>query len=146
MASSTLSLQELTREHVVAKYATISSIEPLGIAICTVTAAYIPMAEFEKLLKTTGELIKRERLTKFIFDKRNLTAFHMPSMEWYHLNWKEDMYQFGLVSHRKLLPDDKMFERNVTEGRKRIMRENPWYDFNKYDIVYCQTMAEAIEN
>lgn len=145
MSSIAISIQDSIREYLVGKHATISTVEAMPIAICTVTAAYIPKAEFEKLLHIAGELIQQEGITKFIFDKRELTAFHQPSMEWYHLVWKEDMYKAGLRSHRKLLPDDKIFQRNVAEGRKRIARENPWYDFDKYDIVYCRTLEEAIE-
>jgi uncharacterized protein YqfB (UPF0267 family) len=55
------------------------------------------------------------------------------------------MYRYGLRSHRKLLPEDKMFERNVMAGRRKIMRDNPEFDFDKYDIVYCKTLEEALE-
>ena len=145
MASSSISVQDLIIEHYVGNHATISSIESLPVAICTVTAEYIPMAEFEKLLRIARELIIRDSITKFIFDKRKLTAFHLPSMEYYHLVWKVQMYKHGLPSPRKLLPNDKIFERRVQEARKKIRREYPWFDFDKYDIKYCQTLEEAIE-
>jgi hypothetical protein len=145
MASSTISVQDLITEYYVGNHATISSIESLPVAICTVTAAYIPMAEFEQLLKIAGELIKRTTITKFIFDKRKLTAFHLPSMEYYHLVWKVEMYKHGLKSHRKLLPNDKVFQHYVQEARKKIRREYPWFDFEKYDIVYCNSIEEALE-
>lgn len=145
MSTSAISLVDLLQNRMVGKHATISTIESMPVAVCTVTAAYIPKAEFEILLMTAGELIQEERITKFIFDKRRLTAFHLPSMEWYHLVWKPQMYQFGLSSHRKLLPEDKQFEKYVLEGRKKIARENPWFDFEKYDIKYCRTLEEAIE-
>lgn len=138
--------QDLMEEYYLSKYATLSVIKSRRIAVCTVLAAFIPKAEFEKLLNEAGEIIKQEELTKFIIDKRKLTAFHQPSMEWYHLVWKEEMYRYGLQSHRKLLPDDKLFELNVINGRKKIMREHPEFDFGKYDIVYCKTLEEAIES
>jgi hypothetical protein len=149
MVSAALQLQSINRSapaitHYSGKYATVSFIRSGNTAICTTHAAYIPMAEFEKVLTITGELIRREKLSKFIFDKRSLSAFHQPSMEWYHLVWKKEMYQYGLRSHRKLLPDDKLFERHVLNGRKKIMTEHPDFDFDRYDIIYCQSMEEAL--
>ena len=127
------------------KHATISFIPSKKIAICTVKSSYIPIADFKSLFSIISTLVKQEKITKFIFDKRLMTTFHQPSMEWYHLNWKEDMYKTGLKSHRKLLPTDKLFEQSVITGRKKIARENPDFNFSKYDIVYCNSMEEAIE-
>ena len=127
------------------KHATISFIPSKKIAICTVTSSYIPMADFKELFSKISVLVKQEKITKFIFDKRLMTTFHQPSMVWYHLNWKEDMYKIGLKSHRKLLPKDKLFEQSVITGRKKIAKENPDFNFSKFDIVYCNSMEEAIE-
>ncbi len=135
----------LIKEVYVTKHAVISFIPSKQIAICSVTAAYIPISDFKAIFSKVGEMVKKENITKFIFDKRKMTVFHQPSMEWYHLNWKEDMYKVGLKKHRKLLPDDKLFEQSVITGRKKITRENPSFNYNKYDIMYCLSMEEAIE-
>lgn len=133
------------KEFHVTKHAVVSFIPGKKIAICTVTAAYIPIADFKAIFEKISELIKNEKITKFIFDKRKMTTFHHPSMEWYHLSWKEDMYKFGLTSHRKLLPNDRVFEQSVITGRKKIQRENPLFNYSKFDIIYCTSMEEAIE-
>ena len=129
----------------VSKHATISFIASEKIAICTVTAAYIPIADFKATFEKTGELVEQEKITKFIFDKRKMNIFHQPSMEWYHLVWKEDMYKIGLKTHRKLLPEDKLFEQSVITGRKKIIRENPSFNYDKYNILYCTSIEEAIK-
>jgi hypothetical protein len=103
------------------------------------------MNDFKELFNKISVLVKQEKITKFIFDKRKLTTFHQPSMEWYHLNWKEDMYKIGLKKHRKLLPNDKLFEQSVITGRKKISRDNPDFNFDKFEIIYCNTLEEAIE-
>ncbi len=116
MATQSARIHAFKEEYFSSKHATISFLPYEKAAICTVNTAYIPMAEFQQLFEIAGELVKQESITKFIFDKRKLIAFHQPSMEWYHLVWKEEMYNYGLRSHRKLLPEDKMFERNVIAG------------------------------
>jgi hypothetical protein len=111
--------------------------------LCSLHAGYVPMAEFRILLEKAGIAIKEKTITKFIFDKRKLTVFHQPSMEWYHIYWKEEMYRFGLTSHRKLIPDDALFKESIDIGRRKILKENPSFDYSKYDIIYCKTLEEA---
>jgi hypothetical protein len=134
-----------TKEYYASKYASVSFIPASKIAICTVNSAYIPITDFKDLFGKISELVKKEKITKFIFDKRKMTTFHQPSMEWYHLSWKEEMYAAGLRSHRKLLPNDKLFEQSVITGRKKIARENPNFKFDKFDIQYCNSIEEAIK-
>ncbi|MDO1448896.1 hypothetical protein Q0590_21640 [Rhodocytophaga aerolata] len=133
-----------SKEYLTTKYASISFIPASRIAICTVNTSYIPITDFKETFSKIGELIKKEKITKFIFDKRKMTIFHQPSMEWYHLIWKEEMYKVGLASHRKLLPNDKLFEQSVITGRKKIARDNPDFIFEKFDIRYCTSIEEAI--
>jgi hypothetical protein len=64
-------------------------------------------------------------------------------MEWYHIYWKEEMYRFGLTSHRKLIPDDALFKESIDIGRRKILKENPSFDYSKYDIIYCKTLEEG---
>jgi hypothetical protein len=144
MATSSVLNSCLLEEYYVSKHATVSYSPELKIVLCTATASYIPMAECEEIFQTAGELIIREKLTKCIYDERKLTAFHQPSMEWLYLVWMERMSKHGLVSHRKLFPDDKQFEHLVNMGRRKILRENPWFSLEKYDIVTCKSLEEAI--
>ena len=145
MATSPVFLPDVLEKYYVGKHATISYNTELGFVLCTATASYIPRAELQEIFESAGELILREKLTKCIYDERRLVAFHLPSMEWLYLVWTEKMYKHGLVSHRKLLPDNKYFEHLVNIGRGKILRENSWFTFEKYDIIYCKTLKEAIE-
>lgn len=145
MTNETTVASVVTKEFLSTKHASITFIPGRGIAICTVKASYIPMSDFKELFNKISQLVKQEKITKFVFDKRKMTTFHQPSMEWYHLNWKEDMYKVGLKKHRKLLPDDKLFEQSVITGKKKIIRDNPEFNYNKYDIVYCSSLEEAID-
>jgi hypothetical protein len=145
MATSSVLLSDLLEVHYLSKHATISYNTELKFVLCQATASYIPMAECQEIFERAGELIIREKLTKCIYDERNLVAFHLPSMEWLYLVWKEKMSKHGLVAHRKLLPNDRQFEHLVNMGRRKILRENPWFAFEKYDILYCNSLEEAIE-
>lgn len=126
------------------RHGRISCNEESKTVICTLLSSYVPMAEFRNLLDQVSILVKEKQIAKFILDKRKLTIFHQPSMEWYHVYWKEEMYGYGLKSHRKLIPDDHLFAESIQIGRRKIKQENPDFDFNKYDIVYCKTLEEAL--
>ncbi len=131
-------------ESFASRYAVVSLDSERKIVLCTITCSYIPMAEFQTMFRRMAELIAKEQITKFIFDKRLLTAFHQPSMEWYHLVWKEEMYQLGMRQHRKLLPNDRLFEHSVEVGRQKIKQNHPDFKFERYDIRYCKSLEEAL--
>ncbi|QHT70565.1 hypothetical protein GXP67_29895 [Rhodocytophaga rosea] len=145
MSTEIIKIHPDIQEFFTSKHASVTFIPTIEIAVCTVKVPYIPISDFKNLFNKTSELIKQEKITKFIFDKRKLTTFHQPSMEWYHMVWKEDMYKIGLKKHRKLLPNDKLFEQSVITGRKKIARENPDFSFDKFEILYCNSIEEAIE-
>jgi hypothetical protein len=115
-------------------------------AVVQATDTYIPIEEFQKVFEKVSELVKDSEINKLIFDKRALKVFHQPSMEWYFIEWKSDMYHYGLTRHRKLLPDDEIFRQSVKIGREKIFRENPDLNLEKLDIQYCDTLQEAIDN
>lgn len=114
-----------------------------GIALCETTASFLPIGEFKVLFTKISELVNRERINKFIFDKRSLRTFHQPSMEWYYLVWKEEMYFAGLRVHRKLLPEDKIFRECVRLGHEKINREHPSNISHLLDIRYVESLDEA---
>lgn len=144
MASSSAIVTDLLEERYVGKHATISCNTDLTLICCTATAAYIPMAEFMDLFEKAGDIISHEHITKCIYDERNLVAFHQPSMEWFYLVWMENMYTHNLFSYRRLVPEDKYFEQQMIKGKRKLLRENPWYNLEKYDILYCASLEEAI--
>ncbi len=109
-------------------------------------ATYIPMEEFKEVFIKAGEIIGKERLTKTIFDKTKLTVFHQPSMEWYFVVWKEELFvKYGLKMHRKILPADNVFVQSVKLGRMRIEKNYPDGRYKELDIQYANSVEEAVE-
>lgn len=127
------------------KHAKVSYIPNKRIGIITATTEYIPIEEFKKIFHATEEIIRSEQIEKLIFDKRALKVFHQPSMEWYFIEWKEKMFNLGLKKHRKILPDDKIFRESVKIGRQKILSENPSLKVNEMEILYFESLEEAIE-
>lgn len=114
------------------------------IAIITATEQYIPIDEFKKAFNHIGQLVQSDHITKLVFDKRKLTVFHQPSMEWYFSVWKDEMYELGLRIHRKILPNDNIFKQSVSIGRKTIEERYPEGKFRLMDIQYASSIEEAI--
>lgn len=115
-----------------------------GVMIVEATTSYIPIEDFKTIFNYIGESIAKEPVTKLIFDKRKLTVFHQPSMEWYFVEWKEKMFAFGLKVHRKILPADNVFKQSVKIGRERIKQIFPNGKYNDMDIQYADSIEEAI--
>jgi hypothetical protein len=115
-----------------------------GVALVEATANYIPLEQFKEIFNFIGELASREKLTKLIFDKRKLSVFHQPSMEWYFVEWKEKMFDDGLKTHRKILPKDDVFRQSVRIGRDKINKMYPSKKFNQMDIQYAESIEEAL--
>jgi hypothetical protein len=114
------------------------------IAVVEATSTYIPIEQFKEVFNFISELIKEEKISKLIFDKRKLTVFHQPSMEWYFVEWKEKMFHEGLATHRKILPTDEIFRQSVKIGREKINKMFPKGKFHQLDIGYADTLEEAI--
>jgi hypothetical protein len=108
--------------------------------------AYVPIETFVKVMEQIEAFARKEKVVKMVFDKSNLTVFHQPSMEWYHTVWKVRMLERGLKSYCKILPNDKLFRESVKIGREKIKKSNPQFDFNKFDIRYCNSLEEALQD
>lgn len=67
-------------------------------------------------------------------------------MEWYFTEWKEKMWHLGLKTHRKILPDNKVFQQSVKIGREKIKESYPKLKFNEMDIQYKDSIQDAIDN
>jgi hypothetical protein len=115
------------------------------IAVVEATANYIPLDPFKEIFNYIGDLTKAKGITKLIFDKRKLSVFHQPSMEWYFIEWKEKTFDLGLKIHRKILPVDDIFRQSVRIGRDKINKAYPTKKFNLMDIQYFETVEEAIQ-
>jgi hypothetical protein len=127
------------------KHASIYRIpEQPNVAVVEATATYIPLEQFKEIFSFIGELASSKTITKLIFDKRKLSVFHQPSMEWYFVEWKEKMFDVGLKTHRKILPQDDVFRQSVRIGREKINKMYPLKKFNQMDIQYAESIEEAL--
>ena len=127
------------------KWALIQYVEESLAVILKFKVSYVPIEVFKSVLGEIETFASKEKVTKIVFDKTNLTVFHQPSMEWYHVEWKERMLKKGVKSHRKILPQDRLFVESVRIGREKIQKNNPGFSFAKYDIQYCNSVAEALK-
>lgn len=129
------------------KHALIKTVERNPeVVVVEATASYIPIEQFKEIFGAIGELVKAKKITKLVFDKRKLTVFHQPSMEWYFVEWKEQMFEHGLKIHRKILPQDEVFRQSVKIGREKIKANHPLGKYQQMDIQYADTLDEAILN
>ncbi|RIW17354.1 hypothetical protein D0X99_06360 [Algoriphagus lacus] len=112
--------------------------------ICELLTDYVPIEDFKIAFGQIGEIVKTGGFEKFIFDKRALRAFHQPTMEWYFIHWKKEMLEYGVKTHRKILPAEKWFEKMVQIAKNQILQTYPDNIINQLDIKYCDTIDEAI--
>lgn len=115
-----------------------------GVAVVEASASYIPLNKFKEIFDYISELSSTRKLNKLIFDKRKLSVFHQPSMEWYFVEWKEKMFDAGLRIHRKILPNDEVFRQSVRIGREKINKAYPDKKFHQLDIQYAESVEEAL--
>ncbi|MGB0521727.1 MAG: hypothetical protein ACPGJS_02145 [Flammeovirgaceae bacterium] len=129
------------------EYAKVYLVEGHKVLICEALKEYIPIENFKYVFLSMAPLVKEHQIEKFIFDKRNLRAFHQPSMEWYFIEWKKQMLEIGLSVHRKILPKKlAWFEQAVQAGRAKIQNDYPDNIIAKLDVQYRNSIEEAIES
>lgn len=117
-----------------------------GLGLVRATDTYIPISDFRETFLIVESLVRTHKITKLIFDKRELKVFDQKSMEWYFTEWKDRMFDEGLQIHRKILPDDTVFVECVILGREKISEKYPESHFHKMDIAYASDLQDAIEN
>lgn len=117
----------------------------LRIGVCESLDQYIPVDQFMDIFLQCGEMIKNYDLKYFIFDKRALRAFHQSSMEWYYIEWKQDMLKLGLKDHFKILPNEDWFKKCVEAGRAEIARDYPQSLLDQINVTYVNSIQEAID-
>lgn len=143
MTSTTVKFELL--EYLKLKHATIFTVKDVdGVAIVQATSTYIPIDQFKEVFNSFEPCIRNKQIKKLIFDKRSLSVFHQPSMEWYFTDWKERMFQLGLTTHIKILPDDMVFRQSVKIGREKISLAHPNGKFHQMDIRYADNLDDAI--
>lgn len=115
------------------------------VLIIKASDSYIPIEEFKEVFAAASQVIESRPIEKIIFDKRRLQVFHQPSMEWYYVHWKEALLAKGIKTHRKLLPNDQVFQKSVELGKARIMEKYPRIRIAEMDIQYFDDLQEAID-
>jgi hypothetical protein len=115
------------------------------VIVVKATKNYIPMRVFQPIFDFVVAHAKEKKVSKVIFDKRTLSVFHQPSMEWYFLDWKDRMSKVGCKVHRKLLPDDQVFIQSVKIAREKLNKDYQQAEFQKLDIQYADSLQEAID-
>lgn len=114
------------------------------IIIFTATNEYIPAKQFKEIFEYIIKLLKTKSYKKLIFDKREITVFNRRSMEWYYLKWKPKAAELGLTKHRKILGVNATFNNSVELCRKMMDEDYPDAQYHIYDIIYVNTLEEAI--
>jgi hypothetical protein len=127
-------------------YGKVYILEGQHIMICELTKEYVTIDNFKEIFLETIPFIKVHKIKKFIFDKQHLKVFHQPSMEWYFVHWKKEIFELGLSVHRKILPEQPSFKLAVEAGRSKIMAEYQDTIIPKLDIQYKDSIKEAIES
>lgn len=126
------------------KYGKIYLVKNQNIAICEATERYVPIDKFMELFAKCSEVVKSHNVHHFIFDKRSLRSFHQPSMEWYFIEWKQDMLKVGLKRHYKILPDEAWFKKCVEAGRAQILEDYPESNLDQLTIAYVDSVQQAL--
>jgi hypothetical protein len=134
--------QDLKKQFKHASIAVIEDTQPT--LLVTATATYIPIDQFKIIFNEIAAWIEQFNIEKLIFDKRQLTVFHQPSMEWYFVDWKERMFEVGLNKHVKILPPDEVFRQSVKIGRNKINEAYPQGKFHQMEILYAESLLDAI--
>lgn len=117
----------------------------IATALIVSKANFIPMEAFKNIFFTVSSLLNEERIERVIFDKRSLTIFHQPSMEWYYLEWKPRMFERHLLNrHDKILPKDELFRQSVNQARSKIYQDHPQHTIHKIQPVYFENLQEAL--
>lgn len=131
------------------KNSTVSYVATHKAILIEATNTYIPLEEFQETFNQVEEYVKinyKLDIKRVVFDKRSLTVFHQPSMEWYFINWKERIYNQGIRVIRKMLPDDRVFKYSVKVGREKIDQMYPNAKYHLMDIQYRDSLEEALTN
>ncbi len=112
--------------------------------LCQARKAYLPHEVFVETYRQVEELVPGRGITRLVFNKQPLRIFNQASMIWYHVHWKQHMYEQGLTTYRKILPPDEAFRLAVSICRAGLVKEHPGFDLSKFDIRYCNSLAEAL--
>jgi len=120
-------------------------IENTSLGLISAKKDYIPIENFKIGFSEISKHLKDQGLNSIIFDKRNLTVFHQPSMEWYYTSWKMDLIEVNVRRHYKILPALPWFEKSVEAGKNEIKANHPDFDFSQFTVTYVTNPEEAVK-
>lgn len=115
------------------------------VGVLTANASYIPIHQFKSTLEKVVSVVSEKNLNAMIFDKRKLDTFHQPSMEWYYIEWKNELVTKGLTRHYKILPENEWFQKSVEAGKNEIYKKYPEYNFSSFSVAYVKNIDEALQ-
>ena len=125
-------------------HADIYTVNDTSVLMIEATGTYLPIDEFKQVFGKAEQLVQQQVVEKIVLDKRKLSVFHQPSMEWYFAIWKETLFDMGTKTHRKLLPDDFAFRQSVKIGQAKIREKYPTLRTDQMDIQYTENLKDAI--
>ena len=67
-------------------------------------------------------------------------------MEWYFLTWKQEILNYGLSSHRKVLPPYTLFKECVDACKGQMLSNTEHHFLTKIDLQYFDSVKECVEN
>ena len=115
-------------------------------ALVVTTVNFIPMEPFKATFEKVSEAIEAHNLRRIVFDKRSLTIFHQPSMEWYYTIWKTMLCkEKGVKAHGKILPKDDPFRQSVHNARKKILHDKGSPELQLINITYFENFQELMK-
>ncbi|WP_044203592.1 hypothetical protein [Flammeovirga sp. OC4] len=129
------------------EYTKVYFIQEKNLLVCEALQEYIPIEDFKKVFHfITLNFSLFDQVDKFLFDKQSLRVFHQPSMEWYFVFWKREMFEeYGLVNHVKILPQNlPWFEASVKAGRAQIEEKYKDLVIDKLNIEYVSSIEEIV--
>lgn len=111
--------------------------------ICQLNAD-INFALFKGALLEMGDFIEKHQIKHVVIDKRNMVTLHLPSMQWFYLDWMQQMYATGLRTLYKLLPNNTLFKFSLQMGKDKILAAHPHLANTQLQIHYYNDLAEVL--
>jgi hypothetical protein len=127
------------------EYLTFEKVKNSHSGLVTTKKDYVPIEKFKTGFLEIAKQAKSNFLKSIIFDKRNLSVFHQPSMEWYYTSWKKELAAANISRHYKILPPLPWFAKSVEAGLSEIKAKHPTFDFSIFTVTYVDSPEEAIE-
>ena len=127
------------------KYVSFEIVKKPSLGIIKAKSSYIPIEEFKSSFMSIAKIVENSDVRAIVFDKQKLDTFHQPSMEWYYIEWKKELAEYGITKHYKILPQDDFFKMSVDAGKKEIKEKYPDFDFSKFEVIYVNSVDEIVE-